>query len=170
MPVRPTRRKSPPAARGEAPPSRQGSLFEGAAPVVEAAPALRAWVDGGARGNPGPAGYGAYVTDEDGNVVRELSGFLGVTTNNVAEYRGLLAALTLANELEARSLVVHADSELVVKQMNGQYKVKHEKLKPLFLQAQALAARLPKFTIRHVRREQNRDADRLANEAMDRGI
>jgi ribonuclease HI len=93
-----------------------------------------------------------------------------VTTNNVAEYRGLLAALELARRLDARSLVVHADSELVVKQMNGVYKVKHEKLRPLFLEARSLASLLPAFTIRHVRREQNRDADRLANEAMDRGV
>jgi ribonuclease HI len=171
MPVRPTRKKTAPAAGKSLPSSHQGSLFDDELDsVAPAGPALRAWVDGGSRGNPGPAGYGAYVQDEDGNLVRELSGFLGVTTNNVAEYRGLLAALTLANELNARSLLVQADSELVVKQMNGQYKVKHEKLKPLFLQAQGLAARLPKFTIRHVRREQNRDADRLANEAMDRGI
>jgi len=126
-------------------------------------------VDGGARGNPGPAGYGAYVEDEEGRVVGELSGFLGVTTNNVAEYHGLLAALSFAHRLGARALVVHADSELVVKQMNGQYKVKHEKLRPLFLEARELASGLPRFTIRHVRREQNRDADRLANEAMDRG-
>jgi ribonuclease HI len=188
MPVRPTRRKSLPPTRpaprraGASP--AQGSLFgetartRAAGPRVPArdaegaaaGPSLRAWVDGGARGNPGPAGYGAYIEDEDGNVVAEVSGFLGVTTNNVAEYRGLLAALRAANQLNARSLVVHADSELVVKQMNGQYKVKHEKLRPLFLEAQALAARLPRFAIRHVRREQNRDADRLANEAMDRGV
>jgi ribonuclease HI len=142
----------------------QPSLFEAAD-----GPDLRAWVDGGARGNPGPAGYGAYIEDAKGNIVGELSGYLGETTNNVAEYRGLLAALQAAREMGARSLLVHADSELVVKQMNGQYKVKNEKLKPLFLQARALAAQLPKFAIRHVRREENRDADRLANEAMDRG-
>jgi ribonuclease HI len=126
-------------------------------------------VDGGARGNPGPAGYGARVEDAKGNVVRELSGFLGFTTNNVAEYGGLLAALGAARELGARSLEVFADSELMVRQMNGQYKVKNEKLKPLHAKAQALASGLASFRIRHVRREENRDADKLANEAMDRG-
>ena len=126
-------------------------------------------MDGGARGNPGPAGYGARVEDAKGNVVRELSGFLGFTTNNVAEYGGLLAALGAARELGARSLEVFADSELMVRQMNGQYKVKNEKLKPLYAKAQALASGIATFRIRHVRREENRDADRLANEAMDRG-
>jgi len=126
-------------------------------------------VDGGARGNPGPAGYGVRVEDAKGNVVRELSGFLGFTTNNVAEYGGLLAALGAARELGARSLEVFADSELMVRQMNGQYKVKNEKLKPLHAKAQALASGLASFRIRHVRREENRDADKLANEAMDRG-
>lgn len=169
MKVRPTRKKpSTAAGRGSPPPISQRSLF--AEPETDAGPALRAWVDGGSRGNPGPAGYGAHIEDDDGNLVRDLNGFLGVTTNNVAEYRGLLAALQAARDLGARSLLVHADSELVVKQMNGQYKVKHEKLKPLFLEARSLAAQLPRFAIRHVRREQNRDADRLANEAMDRGV
>ena len=172
-PVEPSGAEAPPPPPVRAPtPARaptQSTADAKAARVVASGPALRAWVDGGARGNPGPAGFGAYIVDEHGKVVRELSGFLGVTTNNVAEYRGLLAALQAAHDLGARSLVVHADSELVVKQVNGQYKVKHEKLRPLFLQAQALAARLPKFAIHHVRREENLDADRLANEAMDRG-
>ena len=169
MPLRPSRTKpTRPRSAGVSTPSPQKALVEDFAPA--AGPALRAWVDGGARGNPGPAGYGAYVEDDEGRVVGELSGFLGVTTNNVAEYRGLLAALELARRLSARSLSVFADSELVVKQMNGVYKVKHEKLRPLFLEARALAESLPEFTIRHVRREQNRDADRLANEAMDRGV
>jgi len=189
---RPSRARPPRSTKDAGPPPGQKSLFgdepkpsdlrpsaqpraaaSRPAPSVTTAPAgpaLRAWVDGGARGNPGPAGYGAYVEDENGRVVGELSGFLGVTTNNVAEYRGLLAALELARRMNARSLVVHADSELVVKQMNGIYRVKHEKLRPLFLEARSLASLLPAFTIRHVRREQNQDADRLANEAMDRGI
>lgn len=132
-------------------------------------PALRAWVDGGARGNPGPAGYGARIEDSAGNLVREESGFLGVATNNVAEYNGLLAALRAAIELGAVSLEVLADSELMVRQMNGQYRVKNEGLKPLHREATALSSRLPSFRIRHVRREQNRDADRLVNLAIDRG-
>ncbi len=146
-----------------------GSSKKRAVPATSAGPALRAWVDGGARGNPGPAGFGAHIEDTDGNLVRELSGFLGHTTNNVAEYGGLVAALGAARELGARSLEVFADSELMVRQMNGQYKVKNEKLKPLFAKAQALASGLATFRIRHVPREKNRDADRLANEAMDRG-
>src|SRR5437899_1451644 len=91
-------------------------------------PGLRAWVDGGARGNPGPAGYGAHIEDAEGNVVREVSGFLGVATNNVAEYEGLLAALRAAHELGARALEVFADSELMVRQMNGQYRVRNANL------------------------------------------
>jgi ribonuclease HI len=102
-------------------------------------------------------------------VLAEVSGFLGVTTNNVAEYEGLLAALRTARELGARSLEVFADSELIVRQMNGQYRVRNEKLRPLFERAQSLAAQIPSFKISHVPRERNRDADRLANEAMDRG-
>ena len=132
-------------------------------------PALRAWVDGGARGNPGPAGFGAHIEDARGNVLREESGFLGVTTNNVAEYNGLLAALRAAVEIGAHTLEVFADSELMVRQMNGEYRVKSEGLKPLYVEAQELARKIPRFTIAHVRREDNRSADRLANEAMDRG-
>jgi len=132
-------------------------------------PDLRAWVDGGARGNPGPAGYGVRIEDKDGNLVREDSGFLGVATNNVAEYSGLLAALRAAVELGACSLAVFADSELMVRQMNGQYRVKNEGLKPLFAEANALASLVPRFRISHVPRERNRDADRLANQAMDKG-
>src|SRR5437867_814027 len=130
---------------------------------------LRAWVDGGARGNPGPAGFGAHIEDTEGNVVREVNGFLGVTTNNVAEYEGLLAALRAARDLGARTLEVFADSELMVRQMNGQYRVRNERLRPLFNKAQSLAQNLSRFRISHVPRERNREADRLANEAMDRG-
>ena len=134
-----------------------------------AGPTLRAWVDGGARGNPGPAGYGAHIEDEDGNLVRDVNGFLGIATNNVAEYQGLLAALRTARELGAHALTVLADAQLIVRQMKGEYRVKDAKLRPLFLQAQALAAGIPHFTIQHVPREENGEADRLANEAMDRG-
>ena len=101
--------------------------------------------------------------------MREESGFIGVATNNVAEYRGMIAALRAAVELGARALQINADSELMVRQMNGQYRVKNEGLKPLFAEAKALALRVPRFSIAHVRREMNREADRLANAAMDRG-
>jgi ribonuclease HI len=132
--------------------------------------ALIAWVDGGSRGNPGPAGWGAFIRTAEGEELIELSGFLGVTTNNVAEYQGLIAALRHATQTGASALTVHADSELMVKQMNGQYKVKSPHLAVLHREAKMLARSLPSFRISHVRREQNKDADRLANEAMDRGM
>jgi probable phosphoglycerate mutase len=151
-------------AGGRTPSRAEQSGLSGEGPV------LRAWVDGGARGNPGPAGYGAHIIGQDGETIADKSGFLGVATNNVAEYNGLIAALQTAVELRARSLEVFADSELMVKQMNGQYKVRNAGLAVLFAKAKALAAQLPRFRIAHVRREQNTDADRLANEAMDRGV
>jgi probable phosphoglycerate mutase len=128
---------------------------------------LEAWVDGGARGNPGPAGWGAYIRGPGGTV--ELKGFLGIATNNVAEYSGLLAALRHALAVGAASLRVFADSELIVRQMKGQYKVRAPGLKPLFEEARRMAKTLQRFDIVHVPREQNRDADRLANLAMDEG-
>ena len=123
-------------------------------------------VDGGSRGNPGPAGYGVHIEREDGSIV-ELKESLGMATNNVAEYSGLLAALRWAVEHGVRALHVRADSELVVKQMKGVYKVKHPGLLPLYEEARSLTRRVGKVTFEHVRREFNRDADRLANEAMD---
>jgi ribonuclease HI len=132
-------------------------------------PELVAYVDGGSRGNPGPAGWGAFIRSDSGGPAVELNGFLGVTTNNVAEYQGLIGALRHAHSVGARRLVVHADSELMVKQMNGQYKVKSPHLQVLHREARLLARGLPEFRISHVRREQNRDADRLANDAMDAG-
>lgn len=126
-------------------------------------------MDGGARGNPGPAGYGVHIEDATGSTVHDGSGFLGIATNNVAEYSGLIAALEAALSLGAKALEVMSDSELMVRQMNGQYRVKDTKLKILFAKAKLGAARLDAFAIRHVRREENRIADRLANEAMDRG-
>ena len=124
-------------------------------------------IDGGARGNPGPAGYGVIVRDADGNVLDELHGALGVATNNVAEYSGLLAALRWAAERGETKVHVRADSELLVKQMRGEYKVKHAGLKPLFLQACALIRRVGDVSFEHVRREFNKDADRLSNLGMD---
>jgi len=128
---------------------------------------ITAYIDGGARGNPGPAGYGVYILGPDGAPLDELHGGLGIATNNVAEYGGLLAALRWAAEHGHRTLHIRADSELLVKQMRGEYRVKNEGLKPLFLQACALIRGLGAVTFEHVRRELNTDADRLSNLGMD---
>jgi ribonuclease HI len=127
-----------------------------------------AYIDGGSRGNPGPAGYGVRIEDDAaGGAVAELHGALGVATNNVAEYHGLLAALTWAADHGVTSLEVRSDSELLVKQMLGAYRVKHPGLQPLYQQARLLAARVGRVRFKHVRRELNTEADRLANLAMD---
>lgn len=126
-----------------------------------------AWIDGGARGNPGPAGYGVRIEDEDGNLVAELHAGLGIATNNVAEYNGLLAALRYAVEHGHTRVRIRADSELLVKQMRGEYRVKNEGLKPLFLEACSLIRRIGDVTFTHVPREQNKEADRLSNLGMD---
>jgi probable phosphoglycerate mutase len=126
--------------------------------------------DGGSRGNPGPAGYGAVVEDGKGRVVAELNRFLGLQTNNYAEYAGLLAVLEWALANGARRLRVVSDSELMVKQMKGQYKVRSEALLAIYGEAKALVRKLDRFEIRHVLRHLNKDADRLANDAMDRGM
>ncbi len=123
-------------------------------------------VDGGSRGNPGPAAYGVYITLEDGSII-ELKGFIPSATNNVAEYNGLLAALRWAAAHSVSALHVKADSELMVKQMKGEYRVKSPGLLPLYEQARALTAQIGRVTFEHVRREFNQEADRLANEAMD---
>lgn len=126
--------------------------------------------DGGSRGNPGPAGYGAVVLDAStGEVLAERNEFLGVETNNVAEYRGLIAGLEAARELGARQVVVRMDSKLVVQQMKGEWQVKHEGMRALARQAAALRAAFEQVTFEWIPREQNKRADRLANEAMDRG-
>ena len=125
--------------------------------------------DGGSRGNPGPAGFGVVLEDESGAPVAELSEFLGVKTNNFAEYSGLLAALEYALTHEHGSLRVVADSELMVKQMKGQYQVKSPELRPLWEEAKRRVARLERFEIQHVLRGKNKGADRLANLAIDRG-
>lgn len=130
---------------------------------------LIAYIDGGARGNPGPAGYGVVIQDADGRTRETFSRFLGETTNNVAEYQALLAALEFAAQQPGWRLKVYCDSELVVKQMQGRYRVRSPDLKPLHQRAQQLASQLARFSIEHVSREQNEWADRLANEAMDRG-
>jgi probable phosphoglycerate mutase len=123
-------------------------------------------IDGGARGNPGPAGYGVHIQRDDGTVV-ELKEAVGIATNNVAEYRGLLAALEWATRHGIETLHIKSDSDLLVKQMRGEYRVKHPGLQPLWEQARSLARRIRDVRYEHVRRELNKDADRLANEAMD---
>ena len=125
-----------------------------------------AHVDGGSRGNPGPAGYGVRIEQDDGSIV-ELKQALGTATNNIAEYNGLLAALRWAVDHDVSTLHVRSDSELLVKQMRGEYRVKNPGLLPLYEEARALVQRLGKVRFEHVRREHNGEADRLANEAMD---
>lgn len=126
--------------------------------------------DGGSRGNPGPSAYGAVIEDPDGRVVARLSQYLGRQTNNFAEYHGLLAVLAWATENHARRLRVVSDSELMVRQMSGRYKVSSPTLRPLWEEARRRAARLDEFEMRHTLRAGNREADRLANEAMDTGM
>jgi ribonuclease HI len=130
----------------------------------------KAWVvmvDGAARGNPGEAGCGAVIYDENGVVVKQLSRYLGQTTNNVAEYEGLLMGLEAALQLGRKQIVVQSDSELLVRQLNGQYRVKDEKLKVLFQRAMTLLRQFDSYRILHVGRELNKLADRLANQAID---
>jgi ribonuclease HI len=130
---------------------------------------LVAHSDGGARGNPGPAGYGVVLQDESGKKIAELSQYLGHQTNNFAEYQGLIAALEYALEHGPRALKLISDSELLVRQIKGIYKVKNPTLRDLHARAKELIAQLEWFWIGHALREHNRDADRLANEAMDKG-
>jgi len=126
-----------------------------------------AYIDGGSRGNPGIAGYGVAVQDENGEPVASLSEKLGVRTNNFAEYSALIGALRYALANGYEGMRAYADSELMVRQINGVYKVKSLDLQPLFREAKALISKLKTFSIHHVPREQNREADRLANLAMD---
>jgi probable phosphoglycerate mutase len=131
---------------------------------------LTAHCDGGARGNPGPAGYGAVIQSESGEVLAELSEFLGIRTNNFAEYSGLLGVLAWALEHGHRRLRVVSDSELMVKQIQGRFKVNSPDLKPLWTEARRRIAELDEFQITHALRHKNKEADRLANAAMDRGM
>lgn len=131
---------------------------------------LTAHCDGGARGNPGPAGYGAVVQDESGRVLAELSEFLGARTNNYAEYSGLLGCLQWALDNGQRRLRVVSDSELMVKQIQGKYKVNSPDLRPLWEEARRRIAQLERFEISHALRHKNKAADQLANQAMDRGM
>ena len=148
----------------------QKSLFDQPAPQPSqrsAPPAIRANIDGGARGNPGPAAYGVIVRDAKGEVIAELSDYLGIQTNNYAEYSGLLAALEFAVREKHLSLKVLSDSELLVRQMQGRYKVKSPGLIDLYDRARALVRKLEHFSIEHVLRQYNREADSLVNQVLD---
>ena len=128
---------------------------------------ITAYIDGGARGNPGPAGYGVFMKTDGGEII-EIAGYLGRATNNVAEYAGLVEALTVAKEEGAKEVEIVSDSELLVKQMLGVYRVKHPNLVPMYEKAKSMARRFARFSIRHTLRAGNKDADRLANLAVDR--
>ena len=154
--------KRPPTVRGK-------DLFGDAPaePKPAAAAAYRINIDGGSRGNPGPAAYGVIIRDGSGEIVAKLKKHIGRLTNNVAEYYGLIAALDYAESHHVKAIRVESDSELLVKQMRGQYKVKSEDLRPLFERALKMSKTFETFRIEHVYREQNREADALANEALD---
>jgi ribonuclease HI len=128
---------------------------------------LVAYIDGGARGNPGPAGFGVRIEQEDGTLVEEFGESIGVATNNVAEYRALLAALAWARSHDHRALHVRSDSLLLVQQMLGRFKVKNAGLQPLHAKARLLVHEIGRVTFEHVGRAHNAHADRLANAAMD---
>ncbi|HJW93832.1 MAG TPA: ribonuclease HI family protein [Thermoanaerobaculia bacterium] len=128
---------------------------------------ITAFVDGASRGNPGPAGYGVFMTTDSGEVI-EVCGYLGKTTNNVAEYAGLLEALAVAQSEGATELEIISDSLLLVQQMLGKYRVKHPNLIPLYEKAKVMSRAFRRFSIRHTLRAGNKDADRLANKAVDR--
>jgi ribonuclease HI len=144
----------------------QKSLFDAPAPRA-AVPAIKANIDGGARGNPGPSAYGVVVRNAKGEVIAELSDYLGNQTNNYAEYSGLLAALEFAVRENHLSFKVFSDSELLVKQMKGQYRVKSPGLLQLYERARTLVRKLEHFSIEHVLREYNREADALVNQVLD---
>jgi len=143
------------------------SLFPDDSPASEV---IYAHCDGGSRGNPGPSGFGAVITDARGNTLAELSEFLGIRTNNFAEYSGLLAVLAWALEHGHTRVKLVSDSELMVKQIQGKYKVNSPDLKPLWQQARERIAKLASFEISHALRHNNQAADALANQAMDRGM
>lgn len=153
------------ARRAQSP--RGAGLFADAEPEQKGPAAYQANIDGGSRGNPGPAAYGVVIRDPTGEIVAKLKKYIGQNTNNVAEYFGLIAALDYAETHGIRALRVLSDSELLVKQMRGQYKVKSEDLRPLFERARKMAQALALFRIEHVFREQNREADALVNQALD---
>ena len=145
----------------------QGERHEAAPAKAGAHRRVVVYSDGAARGNPGPAGAGAVIKDEHGMALERLKQALGKTTNNVAEYKGLILGLRKARELGAREVEVRADSELMVRQLNGRYAVKSEGLKPLFNEAKALLASFDGWSAKHIPREENAEADEMSNRAID---
>jgi len=135
--------------------------------TAAAPPVLHLHIDGASRGNPGEAGFGIHVTTPEGDELARLYGYLGPASNNVAEYQALLHGLRWALHRGAERVHVFSDSELVVKQMSGAYRVKHPAMVPLHREARSLSLRFEEFRLAHVRRERNKEADRLANQALD---
>ncbi len=153
-----------------APPRGEAERGREARPLAAGAAAherLRVFSDGAARGNPGPAGAGAVVAAEDGRILDRLGRYLGEQTNNFAEYHGLLLGLRRALELGAREVEVYADSQLMIRQLGGQYRVRNAGLRPLFDQALSLLRRFRRFELHHIPREQNAEADEMSNRAID---
>src|SRR5260370_35499175 len=151
-------------------PTTPNLFAEAPAPKSQQKAWINAHCDGRHRGNSGPAGFGALIQDDQGMVLAELSEFLGIRTNNYAEYSGLLACLQYALDHHHLRLRVVSDSELMVKQIQGKYKVNSPDLRPLWQEAKNRIAKLEAFEISHALRHKNKDADRLANQAMDRGM
>ncbi|MBI5888811.1 MAG: ribonuclease HI family protein [Deltaproteobacteria bacterium] len=151
-------RKRPPKAAPAPSPPVHGAIKKGVYQI---------YVDGASRGNPGKAGAGAAIKDAEGNVVRKLKSYLGVMTNNMAEYSAMIMALKAARDMGIKDIRIHADSELMVKQLNGVYRVKSHDLMPLFLEATHLLGAFDEYKIAHIYREGNALADGLANEAID---
>jgi ribonuclease HI len=130
--------------------------------------AYRIYSDGASRGNPGPSGIGAVILDENGQVVHEIAKYIGEVTNNVAEYEALLEGLAYCVKHKLSPIEILADSQLLIRQLSGEYKVKHENIKPLFQKAQEYLVHLKVSGYKHVPREQNKHADKLANQGIDR--
>ncbi|HEY6106529.1 MAG TPA: ribonuclease HI family protein [Anaeromyxobacteraceae bacterium] len=166
------------AAAGDPPPGRKrlevrkpGEERAAARPAeATAAARTRLFTDGAARGNPGPAGAGAVILNPQGHIVAKVGKFLGENTNNYAEYMGLILGLRRAKAMGIKELEVFADSELLVRQLNGEYQVKAENLKPLFEEARQLLSAFPEVRVRHIRREENEAADEMSNRAIDQRL
>src|SRR5918996_1010885 len=168
-PARPGREPGRPSGvRGQAPPAAQGQLSHDRTAVRRVKVVVN--VDGGARGNPGPAAVAAVATSPEGDRLGERNAYIGEATNNVAEYRALLLGLELARDLGAAEVEVVNDSELVARQIGGGYKVKHARPKPLYLETMRALREFDRWAVRSVRREQNTRADELVNEALDEAL